>query len=152
MIVDVAVFVGTFNNYPTPIPPFYICSLFHNSQRGECGHFPRLGVLLLRFVPEPHPEQQRRNHLILQDLATQRSDPPHGQVGRLCQPGVERWRRVPGYQPGLWSLWSHCRTSKWKVQRQLVAWCQSNPQPPAGELIILEITKVLNDIVCDLKL
>lgn len=37
----------------------------HFSERGECGHVPWIGVFLLWPVTEPHPEQQRRDHVVL---------------------------------------------------------------------------------------
>lgn len=76
----------------------------HCSEGGERGHLPRLGVLLLRPVAEPHPEQQRRDHAVLQDLATQRPPPPHGEIRRLRQPGAKGWGRLPRHQSRLRGL------------------------------------------------
>lgn len=112
----------------------HLFPFFSNHSKGrECGHFPWLRILLLRSLPEPHPEQQWWDYTLFQDMAAQRPYPSHRQVSWLRQPGAEGRRCLPCYQPWLWSLWSYCGASQWEVQWQLVAWRESDPQPSTGK-------------------
>lgn len=107
---------------------------FSSSPWGERGHLSRLGVLLLRPLAEPHPEQQWRDHALLQDLAAQRPYSAHGQVCRLRQPGTEGRRRVAGHQSRLRGLWGHRGAGQWQIQRQCLAWRQSDSQSQTGNV------------------
>lgn len=82
---------------------------------GVRGHLQRFGVFLLRPVSEPHPEQQRRDHALLQDPAAQRPDAPHREVGGLRQPGAEERRGLAGHQPGLRGLRGPGGAREWEI-------------------------------------
>lgn len=102
------------------------------SEGRERGYLPWFGVLLLWPVPEPHSEQQRWDHAVLQDVATQWPPPAHREIRRLCQPGSERWGRFSRHQSGFWGLWGHRGASQWKIQWQCLARHQSDTQPETG--------------------
>lgn len=110
------------------------------STRRERGHIQRFRVLLLWLVSESHPEQQRRDHIVLQDLAKKWPYPSHGQVSRLRQPGPERWGCFVGHQLGFRSLRGHCRACQWQIQRQRLAWCESHTQPQTGNAKVAGIS------------
>lgn len=99
---------------------------------GVSGHLQRQWVLQLQPVPDSHSEQFGRDHAVLPHAAEERPAASHGEVSRLCQPVPEERSSVAGHQPGLWCFRGPGGTRQGEVQRQRLAWCSGDTQPPPG--------------------